>query len=137
MSHEEVVKKTVDIVWNNAQLHSIAEFYHPNVIIHGAHGDIVGIENFKNTVQDLHIAFPDLKFKIIDIIASGNKVVIRWTATGTHKGIFLGNAPTQKKMTYQGISVFLFENNKIKEYWYETDLFGLLKQLGVLHAPAK
>ena len=61
-----------------------------------------GVQDFCRRV--LRSAFPDLKVKIDHIIEQGDKVAARWTATMTHKGDFLGFAPTGKKVTITGTS---------------------------------
>lgn len=133
MAQEDVVKKMIDVVWNKHNTQTLQDFYHPQVMVHGPHGEIVGLENVKRFISDLFVSFPDLNYKVLEVFSSGNRVVVRWQGTGTHKGVFLGNASTNKKITYEGISIYQIENNKIREYWVSADLYGLFKQLGLLH----
>lgn len=74
---------------------------------------------------------PDLQLSIDDIMAEGNKVIVRWTARGIHKGVLLGVAPTGKQTTVEGISVFRLANGKVTEAWATWDTLGMLRQLGV------
>jgi predicted ester cyclase len=73
-----------------------------------------------------------MQCKILEQIADGDKVVCLWTAQATHKGTFMGVAPTNKRVTVTGISIFLIVNGKIVEGRTNWDLMGLLTQLGVL-----
>ncbi len=72
------------------------------------------------TVNIVLTAFPDLRFRIDEMIAEGDKVVVRWTQSGTHLGPFLDNPPTGKMVTYSGINIFRVADGEIKEdspYW--------------------
>ena len=72
--------------------------------------------------------------KIDQIIEQGDKVVARWTATMTHKGEFLGFAPTGKKVTITGTSTQRISDGKIVEGWDNWDQLGLLVQIGAVPA---
>ena len=83
------------------------------------------------------IAFPDVHFTIDDLIAEGERVVIRWTVTGTHKGELQGIAPTGKHVTVTGMVMSRFVKGKVEEDWINFDALGLLQQLGVVPAPGQ
>ena len=82
-------------------------------------------------------AFPDLKRPVEDLVAEGDKVVARWTSVGTHEGAFQGIPPTGKTVTTSGITVFRLEGGKIVEEWSESDMVGMLTQLGVIPSPGQ
>jgi len=88
-----------------------------DVIGHGQaqHATDIGLKEFKPFVMGFRSAFPDLKVTIDYIIEQGDKVVARWTATMTHKGEFLGIAPTGKKATITGTSTQRISGGKIVE----------------------
>jgi predicted ester cyclase len=73
---------------------------------------------------------------INDQIAEGDKVVTRWTATGTHKGQLMAIAPTNKHATVTGVDIDRYQDGKVVEAWASYDMFGLLQQLGVVPAMA-
>jgi C-1 hydroxylase len=81
--------------------------------------------------------FPDLHETIEDIIAEGDKVLIRVTTTGTHTGEWRRLAPTDKKITSQGVDIYRIVNGKIAEYWNINDQLGFLKQLGIIEYTEK
>lgn len=81
-------------------------------------------------------AFPDLERTIEDIVAEGDKVVARWTAAGTHTGEFQGIPPSGNYATSSGITIFRIAGGRIVEEWSESDLLGLLQQIGAIPAPA-
>ncbi|HEY7537960.1 MAG TPA: ester cyclase [Gaiellaceae bacterium] len=77
-------------------------------------------------------AFPDLERTIVDLVAEGDKVVARWTATGTNTGPFQGMPPSGKRATSSGITVFRVADGRIVEEWSESDMLGLLQQIGAI-----
>ena len=94
--------------------------------------DIRGLEGLKELAATFHSAFPDLKHVIEDMIAEGDKVVARFTCSCTHKGDFMGIAPTGKQVIYTGISINRIVNGKFVEAWVEIDALGILQQLGAV-----
>jgi predicted ester cyclase len=71
---------------------------------------------------------------IDQIVEQGDKVVARWTSTMTHKGDFLGFAPSGKKATITGTSIQRISGGKIVEGWDNWDQLGLLVQIGAVPA---
>ena len=67
-------------------------------------------------------AFPDLKTIILDIFGEENKVAIRWNLEATHEKDFADSPATQKKSQAEGVDIFHFEGDKIKEAWTVTVL---------------
>jgi predicted ester cyclase len=80
---------------------------------------------------------PDFEYTIDDIIAEGDKVVVRATWRGTHSSEFMGVAPTGKKISESLIAIFRIGAKKIVEIWVIYDTFGRLRQLGAFPAPNK
>jgi predicted ester cyclase len=86
-------------------------------------------------------ALPDLKVRLEDMIAEGDKVVARWTATGTFKGagqhgIFGSVKGTGKQVNVEGITILRFEGGHVVETWGVTDELGAANQLGLVRKPA-
>jgi steroid delta-isomerase-like uncharacterized protein len=74
-------------------------------------------ETFKQFLGGHYTAFPDVKWTIEDVVAEGDRVVVRWTLTGTHKGPLLGIPPTGKQVKMWGISIYRIADGKIAEEW--------------------
>jgi predicted ester cyclase len=74
-------------------------------------------------------------FTLHDFITEGDKVAIRWTLTGTHKGEFRGIPPTNKKVTMWGIDIDRVTDGKFVEGWCRFDTLGMMEQLGIILAP--
>jgi steroid delta-isomerase-like uncharacterized protein len=67
-----------------------------------------------------------------DLIAEGDKVVGRISATGTHEGDLLGVPRTGKQIHMTGMTIWRIADGKIVETWSEIDTLGLLQQLGAI-----
>jgi len=91
-------------------------FHYPNRV------KLQGLERLNKSVVNFQKAFPDGKHTILDQIAEGDKVVTRYTWTGTHLGEFMGIAPTGKKVTFSMIDIVRIQNGKIIEAWVEYDV---------------
>ena len=126
-----LIRRWFDEVWNHGRIDAIDEMASPDVIGHGQaqHDTDVGLEEFRRFAKDLLRAFPDMQVTIDQIIEQGDKVVARWTATMTHKGDFLGFAPTGRKATVTGTSIQRMSGGKIVEGWDNWDQLGLMQKL--------
>ena len=124
-------------LWNTGNLDSVEEILAPNYVHHDGAGAVErGTENIKRHIPRFRTAFPDLRFVLEDVCADENKVTVRWTAHGTHRGdIALASRhipPTGKQVTFFGIDIFHITDGKIGEVWRSWDRLGLLQQLGVV-----
>jgi len=113
------------------------EHYAPDIIIHGTFGEMRGLEDCKRLFSGMYDAFPDLHFTLDDEIVAGGKVAIRWTATGTHKGTFMGAPPTNKRIEAWVLEIDRFVNGKLAEYWARLDTLGFVQKLGVVPTPER
>ena len=91
-----------------------------------------GIEAFRQFTSGFFAAFPDLQTTIEDLIAEGDKVAIRQTWHGTHKGNFLGIPPTGKRVSFTSTEFYRVANGVLAEEWIELDMLGLLQQIGAI-----
>ncbi len=89
-------------------------------------------EELEKSLRMMYAAFPDFSPTIEDIIAEGDKVVIRETCRGTNKGEFMGTSATGKEMTLSVTIMFRIAGGKIAEAWEEYDRMTVMQQLGVM-----
>lgn len=85
----------------------------------------------------IRAAFPDLRFTVEDRVEEGDKVVTRGTFSGTHKGEFMGIAPTGKQITVGIIEILRIAGGRVVEHWNVVDSLGMMKQLGVVPTPGQ
>jgi steroid delta-isomerase-like uncharacterized protein len=93
---------------------------------------LIGRDAYRQAMQMYFTAFPDLRFSIDQRFASGDYVVTRYTATGTHRGDLMGIAPTNKRAETHGCTIAEIRNGKAIHTWGYWDTGHLLRQLGVM-----
>ena len=131
--NKAVARRFLEELWNESNFavadELLARDYdgHSSTVIRGPDGAIAFIPR-------LRAAFPDFRFRILDQIAEGDKVVTRWILAGTHEGPFQGMPASGRRVEMTGITIFRLANGKIIEGWTNEDEWGMLRQLGV--APA-
>lgn len=100
-------------------------------------GEAPGPEGFKQTMRFFRSIF-DMKFTVEDVIAEGDKVVIRSICRATGTGDFMGQSVAGKKMAFTALEIHRFEGNRVAESWHLQDYYAMLAQLGaipnVMHA---
>jgi steroid delta-isomerase-like uncharacterized protein len=96
-----------------------------------------GREGVKVLATALRNAFPDFKATIEDVIAEGDKVVVRQTWSGTHRGEFMGVPPTGKSVSFVVFDVLRMAGGKVAEHWGLLDAMGLMQQLGAIPTPGQ
>jgi len=130
--NKTVFRRIVEEVFNQGKLATADELGTEYMEHSPAPGQAPGIDGFKQMVQMFRGAFPDLRITIEDLIAEGDRVVGRMTTSGTHRGEFMGLAPTGKRFTISEIHILRFANGKILEHWGVADDLGMMQQLGAV-----
>jgi steroid delta-isomerase-like uncharacterized protein len=97
-------------------------------------GQRTGLEGIRDRYTMVLNAF-DPHFTVEDVIAEGDKVVLRWTQSGTHIGEFLGMPATGKSFRIPGIEIWRIADDRLVEHWDVVDVFGQLTQLGLVGQP--
>jgi predicted ester cyclase len=126
--------------WNKgkaAAMAAIDELYAPNFVSHGGGEEIRGIKNVKKSTSEEYKAFPDMHFTINDMIVEGDKLAARYTITGTHKGKYMGIAPTNKKVTVLAMAIDRIAGGKFVEEWGMYDALSFMQQLDLVPTPKK
>jgi steroid delta-isomerase-like uncharacterized protein len=132
--NKALIRKWVEEGWNKGNLAVVDDVYTLDVIQHDPNSPLPvnSSEALKMYAGSYRAAFPDLTFTIDDLIGEGDKVLWRFTSTGTHQGA-LGPIPaTGKRGAVTGMVLFRFANGKVAEVWVNVDIMGLFQQLGVI-----
>ncbi|MBI4788257.1 MAG: ester cyclase [Chloroflexi bacterium] len=133
--NKATLRRFYEEVFNQGKYSVLDEICVPNYVSHSP-GNPPGIPNNRDGLRQIIMmyrnAVPDIHFTIEDIMAEGDKVVCRWSSTGTHKGELLGIPATNKRATVTGTDITRCENGKLAEGWGVFDQLGLLQQLGVI-----
>lgn len=129
--NKAVVKRYIDEVVNGRNLSVAEELIAPGWVDHFAgENQKPGLEGFKQAFLGFREAFPDVGFALEDIIAEGDKVVYRGTASGTHNGTFLGIPATGRSFSAAEVHIVRVVDGKIVERWGLFDMASMLQQLG-------
>ncbi|GAC1367608.1 MAG: ester cyclase [Ktedonobacteraceae bacterium] len=105
----------------------------PNSVDHDpAPGQVPGPEGFRQFFSELHTAFPDVQITLDHAVVDDDNIAFAYTMTGTHKGEFMGHAPTGKRVKVRGLQISKFANGKLVERWGSSDQLGIQQQLGLL-----
>jgi steroid delta-isomerase-like uncharacterized protein len=111
------------------KLSSLPDLFAPDYIGKVNGRKIPDVKAAKGFISAFQIGFPDAQYVVEDTVVSGDKVVMRWSCTGTHDGKFLGQEPTGQSIEVTGITIFQFKNGKISRLWNNWDTYSLIQQL--------
>jgi steroid delta-isomerase-like uncharacterized protein len=135
-TNKVLARRVFDEVLNRRNLELLDELAAPDYIEHSPlPGQRTGIDGIRDRYTMLFNAF-DCQFTVDDVIAEDNKVVLRWTQTGTHVGSLFGIPATNRSSRTTGIEIWRVENGKLAEHWDVVDVYGQLMQLGLIPQPA-
>jgi steroid delta-isomerase-like uncharacterized protein len=136
MSTEEnkaLLRRFQEAVYGQVRFDSLEEFLLDDVIAHEPDGDVRGVEEIKHYLATFWAAFPDTGVTVEDVIAEGDKAVIRYTLRGTHKGTTEEYGPaTGRRMVMEGITIYHFKSGKLAEMWDRYDNLAVMQQLGLM-----
>jgi steroid delta-isomerase-like uncharacterized protein len=121
-------------VFNRGNINVADDLVAPDFVDHEElpPGVPAGREGVKQMTTMFRSAFPDFKVTIDDMIADGDKVVVRSTWSGTQKGEFMGIPPTGKPVSFGVIDIVRFAGDKVVEHWGQMDSMRMMQQLGVI-----
>ena len=129
-------------IWTTGVFDAVDELYAPEYVNHQHHDpddprDIHGAEAMKRFARKFREAFPDFHDSVDIQIAEGDMVATRFTSTGTHRGTFMGVEPTNRELTWTGITIDRIAEGKIVESWAKWDMMGMIQQLNAVSAPSE
>jgi steroid delta-isomerase-like uncharacterized protein len=128
-----IVRRFLDEAYNKRNLAIGDELLADDCIFHALPKAIQGIAGWKLYATAFLTAFPeDLQVTVDDSFTNADKVAVRWTAQGTHRGPLRGIAPTGKQVKWLGVALYYFSGGKIKEIWGLNDALGMMQQIGAI-----
>ncbi len=122
---------------NRGELDRLDAIYDPAVVVHdcGVPEPLDGLAALKAYYRQSHEGMPDLRFELEEPIVEGDRMALRWTATGTHTGNLRGLPPTGRAMRFTGTVIDRVVDGRIVEEWVDYDTAGVLLQLGFTLVP--
>jgi len=139
--NKEKMRRVLEEAFGQGKVEVIDEVLDPDFVCwdpNSESGEIRGVDTIKGEIEYFHNAVPDLTYTVEDQVAEGDKVVSRYTASGTHQGEFFGVPGTGKRIEMSGINIDRFDEiGKLVEEWPEYDLLGAMRQMGAIPEPAQ
>ena len=129
--NKAIVRRLFEDHWNGKNAALVSEFFAPTVSLHTPDGVLTGLDGASSLLQAYATAFPDFHLAIDEVVAEGDKVVVRYAFTGTHRGPLAGIPASGKRASVKnGIGIFRVASGKVSEAHFSWDKYGLLQQLG-------
>jgi steroid delta-isomerase-like uncharacterized protein len=128
---ETVIRRYYDELFNRGCVEIVAELLAEDYVNHSPGSPCLprGRDGVTDVVRTLRLAFPDLHYRIEDLVVSDEAVAVRTTMTGTHRGDFYGLPPTGRSFQVEQMTIEHFVGDKIVAHHRVTDLQGLFAQL--------
>lgn len=127
-ANKALIRRFLERCLNQGDIDAVGEFVSPEFVDH-LFPDHRGIDGVKQGFRDFRTAFPDIHYAFDDIIAEGDRVVVRYTISGTHRGEFLGVPPSGRRVTWTGINIARINGGKFVERWGAFDTASVMRQL--------
>src|SRR6202158_3446544 len=134
----ELMRRWFKEVWNEGRTQTVYDLLAPDAVAIGQledRGPLRGPAEFASFVERTRGAFPDIKVVVEDIFGAEDKVVLRWSATMTHRGDHLGIPATGKRVQISGMTIARIRDKQIIEGWDNWDQLAMLKQIGAYASP--
>lgn len=140
MSHElapqelnKLVARRFLKIWNAGGEALVNDLAAPDIIFSHSRlqEPLRGASLLIQVLAQTHDSFPDMRMEADEVIAEGEKVVVRWTYQATHrKNVLFGVEPTGKRVQVSGVTLYRILNNKVVEEIGFSDTMSLMLQLG-------
>ncbi|MBP2473443.1 putative ester cyclase [Crossiella equi] len=119
----DVVHRYLDEVVNGGNLDLLPELWAEDLVWQGgAYGTVVGLAAFQDVLSSrTHLPFTGCYLSVHETITAGEKVIVRFSNSGTHTGTFLGLAPTGRHLEWLGIGIYTVREGKIAEAYVAED----------------
>ena len=128
--NKEIVQRYFHAWVNHGDAAVADELIATNLILCNPPDVIRSLAEDKARMAAFHAAFPDARYSIDDMIAEGDRVVVRWTLQGTQSGDLSGRPATGKTFRVTGISILRIAQGRIQEITINMDRLGMMQQLG-------
>lgn len=129
-ANKRLVRRFYKEVYGDWNMALVGEVVSPQFTSHDwPEGSPTGRQGFEAFYSAIRTALPDARYEVDDLIAEGDKVVVRWRLLGTHQGEFRGIAATGRPITLEGIAIYRVDAGKLVERWVVTNLHDVLEEI--------
>jgi steroid delta-isomerase-like uncharacterized protein len=135
--NKKLIREITDVIWNRCGLDRVPEFYAQDFVAdYRPYAPLrEGHEGIRGMVERAWAAFPDYHEELDELIAEGNRVVARFTISGTQEGKWGLLPPTGRRVRFEEIAIFEIRDGKVRRQRGVVDNLSALRQLGVLPSP--
>jgi steroid delta-isomerase-like uncharacterized protein len=129
--HKAHIRRYFQEIVSTGNLEAIPDFVAPHIVFRGPYTSqpIQGIDSFRELIAMLHAAFSDFQITEEDMVVEGDTVATRWTASGTHRGEFMGTGPSGKPFQFTGTAFYRIADGKIVEAWSVNNSLETVREL--------
>lgn len=127
----EIVRTMIEQVYGAGKVELIPQLVNDDYVEHDPLMGRIDRSGLESEVRQWRTAFPDLRMEVLEIIAAGDVVSVRWRGTGTNRGALAGMPATNKKSSVEGITMVRLRSGKASEAWVQYDALGMMRQLGL------
>jgi steroid delta-isomerase-like uncharacterized protein len=137
-ANKALVEAFIRELFTDGDLGAVDRYLDPDMVNHDLPfpGAPPGPEGMRHAAAMFRAALPDWHSDVEQLVAEGDLVVERFTASGTHSGELMGVAPTGRVLRLRGMQMFRIRDGRIVERWGRLDEAGLMRQLGLIPASA-
>lgn len=129
---ERIARDYFDRVWNHGDIDRSVLAADYRVHLHLGGVETHTLDEFAHHLEAMRDAVPDLHKEIEDVVATDDRVVVRYTMTGTQEGEFRDVPGTGDAIETGAVAIYRFEGEQIAEAWIVADFLRVLRQLGVV-----
>jgi steroid delta-isomerase-like uncharacterized protein len=128
-----VLKQVKDELWNQGRTEVAQELFDARFVNHDPmRPDVQTRDQFVEYVIEVRTAFPDFRVTILDEIAEGDRVALRWEVTGRHQKEIMGIPATGRSISVSGMTIYRLAEGRVVECWWNMDSMAMMRQLGAL-----
>ena len=130
--NKALVRRFIDEVFVAGSFTAVDELVAEDFMPHtwGSMGS--GQQALKDAITRVSAGLTDVSMTVEDVIAEGDKVVVRLTSRAVQSGVFMGLPPSGRAYAISEIHIFGIRDAKVSEHWHEADFIGMLRQLGAM-----
>jgi len=132
-----LVHRHLDVMWNRGDVSVAGEVCASELVQHDPFTTrLTDLDTYVAYLEEVRRAFPDLVLATEDVVAEGDRVVVRWSFTGTHQDQMRDLAATGRRVAFAGMSMYRLAEGRIAEIWTSFDTIGYLRQMEALPGAA-
>ncbi len=126
----ELARRTMEQMFDQGRVAYIEDVSELSFVGHDPLAGTLSLHDEERVVRSFREGFPNLRCQVTDVIAQHDRAVCRWVAHGTHRGEFMGIAPTGRSVEFDGITMMRFHGDRLAEAWSQYDALRILGTIG-------